>query len=163
MGGIIRRAVAYNVPLKLLRGKEFISGSKTAAGYVELNPGFKVSRVSVWGNVVSKFLSEKEFGSITLDDFSGSINLNVFKENRSLIDGISHGDVVEATGKLRADKNNEICVAAETIVKLSYDGEMLARAKNLKTFKNLKKMKNEEIGEDSEETFELKIEKNVVE
>jgi RPA family protein len=107
-------------------------------------------QVLVWGNVARKFESEK-VSSITIDDFTETINVTAFKEQRHLLEKVNKGDRVQVIGETRLDRNEELYILPELVIKIDCWNELLKRLENLKF---LKEEKNPE--------KELKIEKRII-
>ena len=160
----MKRAAAVRLPIEVLVGKKLILDDENRT-YLSISEGLKVSRINIWGNVARKYVSEKGFGALALDDFSAVIDVNFFKENVALIDHIEAGAVVEVVGKPRMNQNNELTISAESVRKINFSEEMLRRVENAKNSANLDSInaheEESEIGE--EEIPEFRVEKNIVE
>ncbi|MEM0359964.1 MAG: OB-fold nucleic acid binding domain-containing protein [Candidatus Diapherotrites archaeon] len=165
---------AFSLPLKELENAVFFRGEgEFEPHYAVTASGFKVSRVNVWGVVWQTFESENDFASISIDDFTGTIDVKAFKERLKDIKKVKKGDTVKVIGKVR-ENNNKIYVLAEGIQKISFEEELLERLDKISTIKfaektGTKKEKNEKakktIAEDLNEfqqASELKIEREVV-
>ncbi len=75
----------------------------------------EVHRVNIVGNVVFKFDTlDKNYGSITVDDGSGSIRLKAWREDTAIFDNVKVGDMVLVIGRPKSF-NEEIYVNPELI------------------------------------------------
>ena len=110
-------------------------------------------RVLVWGNVIRVFETEK-VSSFLIDDFTDTCNVTGFSEQKALFKGISKGDRIQVCGEVRHDRNGELYILPEIVIKIDCSTELLRRLENIEFLKNSKKS----IGESQE----LKIEKNVL-
>ncbi|MCJ7817851.1 MAG: OB-fold nucleic acid binding domain-containing protein, partial [Candidatus Thorarchaeota archaeon] len=79
--------------------------------HVTSSYGVELRRVAIVGFVVSKYTSEpkdggKKFTTITLDDGTDTINVNVWGEEESaLLEGVKHDILALVIGKVRKSKN----------------------------------------------------------
>jgi RPA family protein len=79
--------------------------------HVTSSYGVELRRVAIVGFVVSKYTSEpkdggKKFTSITLDDGTDTIKVNVWGEEESaLLEGVKHDILALVIGKVRKSKN----------------------------------------------------------
>ncbi len=168
----MKREPALMLPLSELKG-EYVKGKEEFdTNYLITNTGGKISRANVWGNIVKKYETEN-FVSITIDDFSDTIDVMVF-ENIEILKTLKLGQVVRIIGKIRQGKNG-FFILCEGVQKLSFEGEMLARAQIKEFFEKWKKKNNknsvqeESIGETKKpesfftEADKLDIKTNIIE
>lgn len=142
----IKREIAYKLPLsEIAKGEYFKEEGEFGLNYIITKSGFKASRVNVWGNVVRKYESESDFKSITLDDFTATIDVNVFKETLSLFDNIGLGNTVAVIGKIRKG-NDRLYIIAESVRLLKPNEELVKRLENIKSLKELQRAIDEEKG-----------------
>ena len=118
------RNVAYRLPLA-----EVSQAKKEGEGFITPS-GLEVKRVSVWGVVARKFISENHLMFI-LDDFTGTIPVYVFGEGAPSLE-IEEGDVVRVIGTLR-EREGEPRIMAEVLRKIDAKEELLHRLENLLT------------------------------
>jgi len=156
----LKPAIAKRVLLKELENAHYYkSEGEFEPNYITLENGEKASRVNAWGACVHSFKSEK-LASITLDDFTATIDVLAFEDKRKLLEKISIGDSVSVIGRPREGKNG-LFIALEGIQKLSFKEEMLKRLEVLKSVKERKKKKKEAI--EFTRASELNIERKVIE
>ncbi len=157
----MKRSPAIPVPLAEIRGTFHKSQQEFEAGFLETIHGLKLSRASVWGNIVRKFESpEKGFASITLDDFSATINCNTF-QGSTILHSLTVGERVRVLGKVRQNPEGELYILAEIASPIDAERELLHRAENLQTVQNARKSpKSMEIKDETEP--ELKVDKRVM-
>lgn len=86
----------------------------------------ETTRVNIFGNIIDKFMSEqKPYGSLTIDDGTGTIRIKTFSDSLNLIKDLNQGDTINVIGKL-AYFNDEIYILPE-IVKESSITWLIAR------------------------------------
>jgi len=158
---------AFNLPLKELESAVFFKAKEEyTPHYAITEKGQRVSRVNVWGIVTRTFESENGFASISLDDFTGTIDVNAFKDDMELFSKIKKGDSVKVIGKVR-ENNNGVYVLAEGVRKLSFKEELLHRAKNIEAFGKIPVKAKEKKEKPDETEFmqasELSIDRKVIE
>jgi RPA family protein len=129
---------AFKLSLSELLKGEYVKGKKEfEPNYLVLENNVKVNKVHVWGIVEEKVVSkEKSFGSLSLNDFTGSIKALVFGEKMNLFKEVSKGDSVEIIGKIK-EGSNERFVLVEVVKKIGFQTEMLRRVENALTKKRL--------------------------
>ncbi len=157
------REPALKIPLSEIKG-EYVKGEKEFdTNYLITPDEKKISRVNIWGNVVKKFEGEN-FTAITIDDFTQTIDANVF-ENLEILEKIQTGDIIKIIGKIRQG-NKGLFVLIEGIQKLSFQEEMNKRLENIIFLKKWKKntKKKDEKNEDEffTEASNLKVEKKII-
>lgn len=109
----IARQTAYKVWIgDLLNGIFIKSRGEFEPSYAAIR-GLNVSRVNLIGAVISSN-SQEGYASIVVDDGSGSVNLRVWKEEISILNDISIGQLVLAVGKIKSF-NNSIYVVPEFV------------------------------------------------
>jgi RPA family protein len=118
------RNVAYRLPLK-----EVAEAQKGEEGFITPS-GLEVRRVSVWGVVARKFVSENHLMFI-LDDFTGTVPVYVFGEGASSLE-IEEGDVIRVIGMIR-ERDGEPRIITEILRKIDTKEELLHRLENLLT------------------------------
>jgi len=158
---------AFNLPLKELESAVFFKAKEEySPHYAITEKGQRVSRIGVWGVVTRTFESENGFASISLDDFTGTIDVNAFKDDMELFSKIKKGDSVKVIGKVR-ENNNGLYVLAEGVKRLSFKEELLQRARNIEAYKKIPvkaKEKKEKVNEtEFLQASELSIDRKVIE
>src|SRR3989338_7319247 len=111
-----KRNVAFKLRIgQILQGKQNFEEEKLRN--IEIN-GKNVVRVNLIANVVDKYAQEgeKKFGSLTLDDATGQINLKFFGEDVSKLENYEQGDTILVVGLLRW-WSNEVYITPEIIKK----------------------------------------------
>lgn len=112
-----KRNTAYKIKIgDLLKAKPFMVDGR----FVHLEfPNKKVVRVNVLANCIDKFISEneKKFGTLTVDDASGQIQIKVFGDDLNLIKDILQGDTLQIVGNIR-EWNSEIYILPEIVKKV---------------------------------------------
>lgn len=157
---------AFNLPLSELEGAVFFRAEREfEPHYIITEGGERISRVNVWGVVTRTFESENNFASISIDDFTGAVDVNAFNEGLAVLKRARKGDTVRVIGKVR-ENNNGLYVLAEGIQKISFREEMLKRLQNLEAF-NSKGKKAEKPAEKYEfneftQASELRVEREVI-
>jgi len=94
-------------------------------------------RVLVWGNVRRAFESEK-VKSILIDDFTSTLNVTAFAEQRHWLEKALEGDRLQVVGEAKADKRGELYILPEIVIKIDCSKELLRRLENLEFFKENK-------------------------
>lgn len=162
---------AFNLPLRELENAVFFRGEgEFEPHYVITARGERISRVNVWGIVTRTFESENNFASISIDDFSGTIDVNAFNEGIPLLKKVREGNSVKVIGKMR-ENNNGIYILAEGVQKISFAEEMLKRLQNIEAFtlkpkkerKKPKKQSNKSELDEFTQASELTIKREVIE
>jgi len=165
----LKTAVAKRLALSELENAKYSkSEGEFEPNYATLENGERVSRVNAWGNCVRSYQSEN-LSSISIDDFTATIDVLAFDDARKMLEKIRKGDSVSVVGKPRKGKNG-IFIALEGIQKLSFKEEMLKRLEVLQSVRERKKgKKKKETAEESGEidgftrASELTVEKKVIE
>jgi len=157
----------FNLPLKELENAVFFKAKEEyTPHYAITEKGQKISRVSVWGVVTRTFESENDFASISLDDLTGTIDVNAFKDDTELFSKIKKGDSVKVIGKMR-ENNNGLYILAEGVKRISFKEELLQRARNIEAFGKIPVKAKEKKEKPDETEFlqasELSIERKVIE
>jgi len=168
-------ASAKKVPIREIEGPFEKGKEEFSPGFVKSKRAGPLSRVNIWGNVVRTFSSDKGFRSITLDDLTGTIDVNVFDDNKGLLEGIREGNVVRVIGKTR-EYNGRVYVLCEGIQRIDFSEEMLQRLENVVSLRELlkkkfsgesaksKKASGQELKEDGfVRASEIDVEKKVIE
>lgn len=126
-------------PARKVRISDLINGKFLDAQKCVMTPyAMKVSRASLIGTVVGKFVSDdNSFASITMDDSTETIRIKSFGSTK-FFENIDVGSDVEVIGRVR-EYNNEIYVMPEIVKKISPELEMLRR---LEITKNIMEWKN---------------------
>ncbi len=113
MEAIQKRNTAYKLWISDLLNANLASNNGSSNFFKIHNKD--VHRVNFVANVVFKFDSvDKNYGSITIDDGSGSIRLKAWREDTALFDNVKVGDMVLIIGRPRSF-NNEIYINPELI------------------------------------------------
>jgi len=107
-----KRQTAYWAEIGDILGGTFIKNDESSS-YLTKN-GFSVSRVNVFGVVLSKD-SNEFFEGIVLGDGSGTINVKSF-EKKGMFEGIQIENVVNVIGKVREYEQSPF-ISVEIIVK----------------------------------------------
>ena len=167
------REIAFKVPLSELEGEYFKGKEKFDANYLISKSDLRLNRVSVWGVIVRAFESEeKEFKSLTLDDFSGTATVNFFSEQMHLFQDLKPGISVKVVGKIKQG-NQGLFVLPESVRKIDFQEELMTRLENLLSLKRLEKTvkktkEKEKVKEDNAEEYfttadKLSVERKLVE
>lgn len=113
MAALQKRNTAYRLWISDLLNINSVNNGSTA-NFFNVHDK-EVHRVNLIANVVFKFDTvDKNYGSITLDDGSGSIRLKAWREDALIFDNIKVGDMVLVIGRPRSF-NNEIYINPELI------------------------------------------------
>jgi RPA family protein len=167
---------AFSIRLEELESAVFFRAEgEFEPHYAVTEKGARISRVNIWGVVSKTFESENGFASISIDDFTGIMEVNAFKERLEDLKKFKKGDTVKVIGKVR-ENNDSLYVLAEGVQKISFNEEMLERLGKISTAgfmeknetgaKRKAKEKASEIPEEDFDEFmqasELKIEREVV-
>ncbi len=107
-----KRQTAYWMDVSDLLDGSFVKGEKGT--YYRTREGIEISRVNVFGIVLSKESSDLVEG-ITIEDGTGSINIRSFDSN-PVFDGVAVEDVVNIIGKIR-EYNGVPFISAEIVRK----------------------------------------------
>ncbi len=127
----MQRQTAIRVRIVDLVSGEWVKKEGMEPSYVITPRKESVSRAKVVGTVVSKFVSEDgNFGSITIDDSTGTIQGKQWKEIE-LITAANHGDLVSMIGKVR-EYEGDIYMVPEILRPVGPAEEALARLQVLK-------------------------------
>jgi len=124
---IRKRETAHKLHLgTILKGNPVIEEIQGESGtptrekfkFLEFSEDKKVVRVNVIANVIEKYISEgeKNWGSITIDDGTGQINIKVFGEDVAKFQELNQGDTLLIIGILRT-YNQEVYILPEIIKK----------------------------------------------
>jgi RPA family protein len=142
--GFQKRQTAYWMEIKDLLGGCFIKNDDGSSSY-QTNTGFMISRVNIFGIVLSKEANEF-FEGIFMEDGSGNISVKSF-DKKGIFENIEVGDTVNIIGKIR-EYNQTPFVSAEIVTKRD-NRELLLRKKELaavrKFYKREEPQKTEEV------------------
>ncbi|MFH1588351.1 MAG: hypothetical protein ABIA76_03385 [Candidatus Diapherotrites archaeon] len=142
----MNRETAIKIPLNELSESEFHESTEEFTGnYVISKSRLRASRTNIWGIITSKELIHGN-EAIELTDFTGKIKCLVPDEKSNLLDGIGLWESVQIIGKIR--QKNELFILAESVKKLSFGEELLKRADNIYSLRNLKEYKKEKKDEE---------------
>lgn len=98
----------------------FFEGSREEMkpNFVITRFGDSISRAKIVGTVTEKFVKDdRKFGSLSVDDGTGAINVRVFSDGLKLIEGVNAGELVSVVGKVRS-YNDEIYVSPDFVKRL---------------------------------------------
>lgn len=96
-------------------------------GSVSLKDGGRAARVRILGTVVDKYVADtRSFGSATIDDSSETINIKLFKDRVSEIEGLEIGEIVDILGDINEYKG-EVYVLPRALNKVDINWELLRR------------------------------------
>ena len=77
--------------------------------------GENIVRTKAIGTVIEKFIKEdRKFGSLSIDDGTGAINVRVFADDIKIIESINLGELVTVIGKVKS-YNDEIYIAPDFV------------------------------------------------
>ena len=112
------RQTAYKIWIKDLLDGEFLKEEgEFQPGYIKIN-GLKVSRINIIGTITDKYLNTGgNFLSLVIDDSSGLIKINCWKEDVALFNKIEVGDPVLLIGKIK--QKNERYLLPEIMRKIT--------------------------------------------
>ncbi len=114
MEAIQKRNTAYKLWISDLLNANFATTNGVSANFFRIH-NKDVHRVNFVANVIFKFDAvDKNYGSITIDDGSGSIRLKAWREDAAVFDNIKVGDMVLVIGRPRSF-NNEVYINPELI------------------------------------------------
>lgn len=122
---LTQRQTAYKLRIgDILRGKPILEDERL--NFLELGDK-QIVRVNVVANIIDKFESEGErkFGSLTIDDASGQINIKFFGEDVNKFKDIELGNTIMVIGTLRYF-NNQLYILPE-IIKIKDPRYLLVR------------------------------------
>ena len=90
------RLTAKRLPLNALKNGEYvITEGRCDSNYVDVPNYGKVSRVAVYGVVISKYVNKvKEFCSINIEDFTDDSRVTGFKGMAKTLESFERGDIV---------------------------------------------------------------------
>jgi RPA family protein len=117
MGEQRKRNIAYKLRIgDILKGVPMMNEGRFL--FLELGDK-KVVRVNLLANCVDKFIqdSERQFGTLTLDDASGQIKLKAFGEDIDSLKNIMQGDTLQVIGNIR-EWNGELYIIPEIAKKV---------------------------------------------
>ena len=135
-----KRRVAYKFTIgKLLEGAPVFEGERLL--HLSLD-GKEVVRVNLIANITDKYLQEgeKKYGTLTLDDASGQIQLRFFGDDVVRMENLNQGDTVLIIGLVRS-WNDQVYITPEIIKK--QDPKFLL-VRKLETEMNAPKIQNKE-------------------
>jgi DNA replicative helicase MCM subunit Mcm2 (Cdc46/Mcm family) len=136
---MIERATSYKLGIL-----EIMNGNWKGEG-LHIN-GMEIKRARVMGTVVQKYVSDdKNYGFLVLDDETETIRIKAFKEEMSLIEGISAGDFAEVIGKVRK-YNEEVYISPAIVVRIDNPNTYFLR--KIELMKGFSPQKNLEVVED---------------
>ncbi len=152
------RQTACKIWISNLLNGEYVKSTGEFEPHHIISNGFKVARANIIANVIDTFKSEdNNYSSITIDDGSSTIRVKAFKDDISILQNISVGDIVLIIGKPR-QYLNEIYLIPEIVKRLDDPNwELLRKIELLKLYGKPEKIKEryQEIRENSvvEETI----------
>jgi len=122
------RLTAMRVPISDIMSGQFLKQpGEWGSSFVLTGLGLCVSRTSVIARVLQKFEGEAgNYGSLTLDDTTGTLRARFFDDTLVLMKDVSVGDLVDVIGKVR-EYNSERHIVAESVVVLDDDNWSLLR------------------------------------
>ncbi len=132
MAALQKRNTAYKLWISDLLNAHLNNGG--AVNFFKIRDK-EVHRVNIVANVVFKFDStDNSYGSLTIDDGSGSIRLKAWREDTAIFDGVKVGDMVLVIGRPRSF-NNEVYINPELIKVLDDPNwELVRKLELLKEF-----------------------------
>ncbi len=120
----IKRITAKKASIGEMTNGMFVRKSGFESSYVLTNLGRRLSRIRTVGLIVDKFISPDErYATVTLDDSTDTIRCKAFV-NIKIFDGLGHGDMVDAFGKIR-EYNGEVYIIPEILKKVHPNFETL--------------------------------------
>ncbi|MEM7826996.1 MAG: hypothetical protein QXQ40_02100 [Candidatus Aenigmatarchaeota archaeon] len=127
----ITRMTAIKTDIKSVISGKFLKQDGLTPSYVLTNLGQKLSRIRILATVVDKFISsDEQYGTITLDDNTGTIRAKEFKYISNL-KSVEKGDLVDVIGKIRI-YNDEVYIIPEIIYKVEDPNLLTLRRLELK-------------------------------
>jgi RPA family protein len=115
MATIQKRNTAYKLWISDLLNGNLVNGTDgVTANFFRVHNN-DIHRVNLVGNVVFKYnISDGNYGSVTVDDGSGSIRLKAWREDTAIFENVNVGDMVLVIGRPRSF-NNEVYINPEMI------------------------------------------------
>ncbi|AEF96598.1 OB-fold nucleic acid binding domain-containing protein [Methanotorris igneus] len=128
------RLTAKRIPLKALdEGNYVVTEGKWESNYLEHPVYGKVSRVAIYGVVISKYENKaKEVCSITVDDFTGDVRVVGFRGMAKYLEKFDIGDIVLVVGKLKKGIRDELYISPEIVRRVSINHLFLNAIENFK-------------------------------
>ncbi|MDK2790753.1 MAG: hypothetical protein PWP15_1260 [Methanothermococcus sp.] len=113
------RLTAKRIPIDALKSGEFVATEgRWEPNYLMSEKYGKVSRVAVYGVVISKYSNMlKDFCSLTIDDLTGDVRVTGFKGMAKTLNNFNKGDVVLVVGRLKKDLKDNIYIFPEIVKK----------------------------------------------
>lgn len=113
----MKRLPAVKVRIEDIVNGKYFQKEGFESNYVITPMGRKVSRASILGTVMNKFINDDEdYGFVVIDDESETIRAKVF-QSTSVLDDVEEGQLVKVIGKAR-EYNDELYLNLEHIKEL---------------------------------------------
>lgn len=130
--------MAYKLKIEdLNRGEYRRSADGVEPSYLLTPWNKRLTRARVLGTVVDKFIREdRSYGTLRIDDGSGTVRLRAWGEDTSRFDAFKLGDVVDVLGRVR-EFEGEVYLTPELILQVEDPNWELVR--ELETIKSRKR------------------------
>jgi len=149
---MMKRNTAYKVWINNLHKTEMQVNPDTGFPFLPIKDK-KVVRVNLFGSVISKFVGDT-YGSVVIDDSSGSLRIRVWQDDLYLFEDLEIGNMVFVVGRW-ADFDGERYLRPEIVRKVSIDWALLRRLELIKEFGIPSKEEKVMVEEESNEKEEV--------
>lgn len=110
-----QRQTAHQIWIADVLGSAYVVGDQDAVSGTLAVRGKNVTRVNLVGTAVDSYINQDgSFGSLTIDDGTGTIRIKAFKENLKRIQEVKNGDLVNCCGLVK-EYNEERYMTAEVV------------------------------------------------
>ena len=125
-----KRQTAYKIWISNILNKKYIKQAGWEPNFIQVN-GYKVSRVNIIANVISRFDGDN-YSSVVLDDGSSAIRVKSWGEDIKRLENVNAGDMVLIIARPK-EFNEEIYLIPEVVKKLENPNwEILRKTELLK-------------------------------
>ena len=110
-----QRQTAHQLWIADVLGSAYVVGDQDAFSGTLAVRGKNIVRVNLIGTAVDSYLNQDDsFGSLTIDDGTGTIHIKAFKEDLKKIREVKSGDLVNCCGLVK-EYNDERYMTAEVV------------------------------------------------
>lgn len=128
---IKKRQTAYKIWISNILDNKYIKQEGWEPNFIQVN-GYKVSRVNIIANVISKFDGDN-YSSVVLDDGSSAIRVKSWGDDIKKLENVNAGDMVLIIARPK-EFNEEVYLIPEVVRKIENPNwELLRKAELLKT------------------------------
>ncbi len=122
-----QRQTAHQLWIADVLGSAYVVGDQDAFSGTFAVRGKNVVRVNLIGTAVDSYINQDgSFGSLTIDDGTGTIRIKAFKEDLKRIQEVKSGDLVNCCGLVK-EYNDERYMTAEVVKILDDPHWLLSR------------------------------------